>query len=232
MYERLKVNPRSIREIFLQDNFSDPRILDKIKALKIPVKQVNKKELFRIKRADNPGGIIAQVKEFTYTPFQDLVGQAAGGKKTLIFLDRIYDPQNLGAIIRVAACFGNFGIVIPRHNACGVTETAVHIACGGENFVPVALVSNLSVALIEAKRCGYWVVAAVAEGGSDLTAVELPQPLCLVLGSEGEGVRYGVRKRLDLAVTIPMKGAPISFNVTAAAAVFCYEISRKNQKSV
>ncbi|MFH1318383.1 MAG: RNA methyltransferase [Candidatus Omnitrophota bacterium] len=230
--ERLGVNSRSIRKIFLQDNFDDPRIIKKIKSLKIPHEQVTKKQLCRMKRADNLGGIIAQVESFQYVSFEDLVYEPGNNKKTLIFLDRIYDPQNLGAIMRIAACFGGFAIVIPKHKACSVTETVLHIACGGENFVSVSMVSNISAALIQVKRCGYWVAGAIVQGGKDLSGVQLPQPLCLVLGSEGIGVRYGVCKHLDLSVSISMRGAPISFNVTAAAAVFCYEISKQRNYSV
>ncbi|UCD15069.1 MAG: 23S rRNA (guanosine(2251)-2'-O)-methyltransferase RlmB [Candidatus Omnitrophota bacterium] len=230
VYERLKANPASVRKIFLQDNFDDELIVKKIKSLKIPLEKVNKRRLYRIKRADNLGGVVAQVQPFQYSSFEDLIYKPEPAEKpTFIFLDRIYDPQNLGAIIRIAACFGNFSVVIPKHKACPVTETVLHVACGAENFVPVCLVTNLSAALIEAKRCGWWVAGAVVEGGRDLGGFELPQPLCLVLGSEGKGLRYGVRRHLDLAVSIPMKGAPISLNVTAAAAICCYQISKQSK---
>ena len=142
-------------------------------------------------------------------------------------LDRIFDPQNLGAIIRTAACFGKLAVVIPRHKACEVTETVLRVASGGENFTPVAMASNLTKAILEAKEAGFWVVGAVVGDGQDINKVDLPFPLCFVLGSEGQGLRYGVEKHLDVRVRIPMEGAPLSFNVSGACAIFCHEIAKQ-----
>jgi 23S rRNA (guanosine2251-2'-O)-methyltransferase len=147
-------------------------------------------------------------------------------KISLIFLDSISDPQNLGSIIRTAACFGDFAVVLPKHGACEVNDTVLHVASGGENFVPVAMVTNLSSALIQAKEAGYWTVGTVVEGGEVLHKVSLPFPLCLVLGSEGRGIRQGLHNQLDIKVNLPMK-AQLSFNVAVSCAIFCYEISRQ-----
>ena len=146
---------------------------------------------------------------------------------TLIFLDRVYDPQNLGSIIRTAACFGGFAVVIPKHKACQVTETVLHVAQGGENHVPVVMVTNISKAIEEAKESGYWIVGAVtSDDAQDIDKVSLSFPVGFVLGSEGEGVRYGVQKHIDLKARIPMRGESLSFNVTVACAIFCYQIIR------
>jgi len=225
--ERLKVNPKSIRKIFLQVDFNAPHIEKLIKNAKIPVKRVSQNELSKIKHVQSSQGIIAQAGEFEYAHFEDLMSSSKSRRLALIFLDRIFDPQNLGAIIRSAACFGGFGIVIPKHKACAVTETVLRVACGGENFTPIAMVSNLANVLLEAKKSGYWAVGSMLGGGEDINSVKLPYPLCFVLGSEGEGVRWGLEKHLDLKVHIPMKGAPLSFNVTAAAAIFFHEITRR-----
>lgn len=228
VYERLKVNPQTIRKIFVQDNFDDRRILEKAESVGLAAQRVGKDRLNKIKRADNLGGIIAQVDNFKYVPLEDVVYRSENKKISCIFLDRVYDPQNLGAIIRTAACFGGFGIVLPRHKACGITETVLHVACGGENYVPIAMVSSFSCAIIEAKRCGFWIAGTAVNAGRNINTVVLPFPLGIVLGSEGSGVRYGVQKHLDLEVSIPMDSfAPLSFNVTIAAAIFCYEISRQ-----
>jgi len=88
-------------------------------------------------------------------------------------------------------------------------------------------VSNLSNALLKAKDAGFWALGAVAQGGEAISQTNLPKPACLVLGSEGSGIRYGLAKHLDLSLNIPMAGAPLSFNVTAACAICCYEIVRQ-----
>ncbi|MCK4462978.1 MAG: RNA methyltransferase, partial [Candidatus Omnitrophica bacterium] len=135
------------------------------------------------------------------------------------------------AIIRTLACFGGFAIVIPQFNACGVTEAVLHVASGGENYISVSVVPNLSNAIMQIKKCGCWIVGAEASSdASSMDATSFPFPLGLVLGSEGEGIRYGIQKHLDLKVRIPMKGAGLSFNVGIACAIFCYEISKQKNK--
>lgn len=227
VYERLVADPRSIKSIFVQDDFSDSLIFNKIKSLKLKVQRVGRKQMYRIKRADNLQGIVAEVSSFRYAFLEDLLSVPATKKISLLFIDRIYDPQNLGSIIRTAACFGGWGIVIAKHKACQVNETVLHVACGGENYVPVAAVSNISPAVREAKENGFWIYGAVAQAGEAISNVRFSYPLGIVLGSEGQGVRPAVQKYLDILVTIPMKGAGLSFNVTCAAAVFCYEISKQ-----
>ncbi|MEI8348541.1 MAG: 23S rRNA (guanosine(2251)-2'-O)-methyltransferase RlmB [Candidatus Omnitrophota bacterium] len=228
VYERLKVNSRSIRKIFLQDNFKDSDIEPLLKEKKVATVYLPENKLYKIKPGQNLQGIVAEVDYFAYADFDMLLTASQDKKTVLILLDRIYDPQNLGAIIRTAACFGNFAVVIPKHKACPVTEVVLHVAQGAENYVPVALVSNLSNAIIAAKKSGCWILGAVTQDqAQDITTVSLPFPLALVMGSEGQGVRYGVDKYLDIKARIPMKGAAISFNVTIACAIFCYEIGKQ-----
>lgn len=224
VFQRLSANPSSIQKVLIEDGFDEADILNIIKAKKISFKQVSNRELSKIKPGKNLQGIAVLVDKFEYADFDELLER---DKVSLIFLDRIYDPQNLGAIIRIAACFGGFAIVIPKHKACEVTETVLHVACGGENFVSVAMVSNLANAVIKAKKQEYWIVGTAVKDAEDISKVKLPFPLGIVLGSEGEGVRYGIDKHLDLKVSIPMREAQLSFNVSGACAIFCYEIDRQ-----
>jgi 23S rRNA (guanosine2251-2'-O)-methyltransferase len=226
VYERLKARPESIRKIFIQNGFNGSHIMSLIEQKSIPYTTVDEKYLNRLIRADRIQGIVARVDLYTYTPFKDLLD----GRRSILFLDGINDPHNLGSIIRIAACFGNFGIVLPEYGSCKVNETVMHVASGGENSVPISVVVNLSRALREAKYAGYWVVGTVVKGGEDINAVSLPFPLCLVLGSEGKGLRYGILKQLDLKITIPMPGAQLTFNVAMASAILCYEITRRREK--
>jgi len=235
--ERLRVNPRTVKRIFLEESFDDPSLSEFLRKQRIPLKRVSRRELFRIKPAEKLQGIIAEVSEFEYTPLEDFFRPSSlrpseadvfsSARPTVVFLDRIEDPQNLGGIIRTAACFGGFGLVLPRHHSCQVNETVLHVASGGENYVPIALVTNLSAALQQAKKAGYWIAGSTVRGGSDIRSVSLPFPLALVLGSEGKGMRQGLDKLLELKLSLPMSGAPLSFNVAIACAMFCYEITRQ-----
>ncbi|MFH1782113.1 MAG: 23S rRNA (guanosine(2251)-2'-O)-methyltransferase RlmB [Candidatus Omnitrophota bacterium] len=224
--ERLKVNPGSVKKVYLQDNFDIGEILKLVKKNNIPSERVSERGLEKIKRAARLQGIIAEVERFIYTDFDKLLD----GKLSIIFLDNLNDPHNLGSIVRIAACFGGFGLVIPKHRSCEVTDAVMHVSSGGENFVPISLVTNITSALMKAKQSGYWVVGATVDNGEDITKADLPYPLCLVLGSEGRGIRHGIEKHLDKRVTIPMKGKDLSFNVAMAGAIFCHEISNRRKE--
>ena len=228
--ERLKINPGSIRQVFIQDNFKNTEIIKVVKSENISLKTVSERDLLRIKRADRLQGIVAEIDMFPYTPFDELLNKEDGKKLNLIFLDGLNDPHNLGSIMRTAACFGGFALIIPEHGSCEVNDTVVHVASGGENYVPIVMVTNLSAALIKAKKAGYWAVGTIVSEGEDINTTSLPFPMCLVLGTEGRGIRYGVQKHLDLKITLPMKGAQLSLNVAMAFAIFAQEITR--QKNV
>jgi len=228
--ERLKANPGSIKKIMLQDGFNTPQIEELIKNSNIPVEYLPFREMDKIKQTKKFQGIIAKVGKFEYTPYEDLLETTIEQQQSILFLDKINDPQNLGVIIRTAACFGGFAIVIPKHQACEVNETVLHVASGGENYISIALVSNLSQAVRTAKDRGYWILGAVVDDDAeDLNKTSLPFPIALILGSEGEGIHCGLLKHIDIKARIPMEGASLSFNVNMAGAIFCNEIVRQRQ---
>ncbi|MFH1479112.1 MAG: 23S rRNA (guanosine(2251)-2'-O)-methyltransferase RlmB [Candidatus Omnitrophota bacterium] len=231
VFERLKANPKSIKKAYLQENFNNQDIIRVIYKRKVPVERLNERGLLKIKNVDRLQGIVAEVDRFEYADFDSVLDNALDKRSSLIFLDNINDPHNLGSIIRIAACFGNFAIIIPTHRSCEVTDAVMHVASGGENFLPIAMVTNISSSLIKAKKKGFWIAGAMAEGGRDITDIELPLPVCLVLGSEGKGIRHGIDKQLDIKLTIPMRGEKLSFNVSMACAILCHEISNRTLKN-
>ena len=228
VFERLKTNPQNIRKIFLQDNFNVLHIEKLIKENSIPSERLPHHGLERIKHAKDLQGIVASVDKFQYVPFDDLLNSSKDKQLTFIFLDRINDPHNLGVIIRTAACFGRLAVIIPKFEACEVNETVQHVASGGENYVPISMVTNLADAIIDAKARGYWIMGTVmADDTKDINKTDFPFPLGIVLGSEGKGIRHGLQKYLDIRVQIPMNGAKLSFNVNIACAILCHEISKQ-----
>jgi len=228
--ERIKHDPRSIRRIYLQDNFSVQHINRAIQNEKIQTVVLPEKKFLQVKRADRMQGIVAEVDKFHYVGFKELLSRAMKNDLTMVFLDSVSDPHNVGSIMRTLACLGKFAMVIPEHNACDINETVLHVASGGENFVLVSKVTNLSTALIAAKKQGFWAVGSAIDGGEDVTETDFAFPLCLVLGSEGKGIRPGLQKQLEVRVRIPMSGAPLSFNVTTACAILCHEIEKQRSK--
>jgi len=227
--ERLIAKPESIKTVYIQDNFNAPHIVKLIRSKGIPCRQVREKELLKIKRADRLQGIVAEVERFSYTEFNQLIAEKDKGRLSLIFLDDINDPHNLGSILRITACAGGFGLVIPKHSSCEINDTVMHVASGGENYTPVSMVSNTLNSLTSAKQNGYWIAGTVVEGGENVQKIDLPHPLAIVFGSEGGGIKPAIRKHLDLSITLDMKGAKLSLNVAMAAAIFCYEINRQKE---
>jgi 23S rRNA (guanosine2251-2'-O)-methyltransferase len=223
--ERLKADPRSIRKVCMTHDFAHEDVKKLLRSKGVEVERHTAKELVRMRPQKDLQGIVAYVEKYNYAALEDVLAQK---ETTVVFLDRINDPQNLGVIMRVLACFGRFAMVIPEFKSCEVNETVVHVASGAENYVPVAKVVNLTNAMLSAKKAGFWIAGAVVdEAAQDINKLSLPFPLGLVLGSEVEGVRYGIDKHLDIKVRIPMAGAALSFNVAMACAIFGYEITKQ-----
>lgn len=228
--ERIKADQGSMRAVYLREGLSLPAIEKAIARGKIPCERLSAAALEKMRPQKDLQGVVAKVDLFKYTPSDILMQDALEGGRTLLFLDRVNDPHNLGVIIRLAACFGGFSLIIPSREAAQVNETVLHVASGGESYVPIASENNLAPVIDDAKKLGFWIAGAVVdEQAEDLTRVSLPFPLGLVLGSEGGGIRKGLLKRLDLRLFIPMRGAPLSFNVNMACGIFCHEITRQKQ---
>ncbi len=228
--ERLKANPKSIQKILLEENHRDEGLIrHKAREFKIPIISVAPARMSKMTHHTNAQGVLAEVEDFAYAEYEGLVEQALKTKQTLLFLDNLNDPQNLGAIIRSAAALGGFAIVLPSHDSVEVTEAVLRVASGADSYVPISKVQNLSRALESAKKSGFWVGGAVVENGKSLYETPLPFPFSLVIGSEQKGIREGLRKHLDILLTIPASSR-LPLNVAAAAAIFCYEISRQKNE--
>ena len=228
--ERLRSNPKSVKKIYIQHGFKGTlHIHKKARQWNIPILPVTQSKMMKIGRDRNTQGVIGDVEDFVYVPYDELLETAFNKKRSLIFLDGITDPQNLGAIIRSLACLGKFSIVLPTRDSVSVTETVLRVASGGDNYVPIAKVSNFGNAIKKAKNEGFQIVGAVTRDGNDLNEFTLPHPLGLVVGSEQKGIRDVICKQLDVKLSIPMAYDTLSFNVAHATAVLCYEITKQKK---
>jgi 23S rRNA (guanosine2251-2'-O)-methyltransferase len=178
-------------------------------------------------------GVVARVSSAEYVELEDLLAIPVERGQTPFYLvlDQIQDPRNLGAILRTAEAFGVHGVVIPKHHAVGLTDAAARTAMGAVERVPVARATNLVSALERIKETGTWVYGATPGEGVAPWGADLRGPVCLVLGSEGEGLRPLVARACDAVLAIPMAGVAESLNVAAAAAVLCYEVTRQRHQN-
>jgi 23S rRNA (guanosine2251-2'-O)-methyltransferase len=155
------------------------------------------------------------------------------GERRLLALDGVEDPQNLGAIIRVAEAAGAVGLILTSRRAPPLGAAVARASAGAVEHLPVCRVGNLRRALLQLKQGGFWVMGADVEAGEDLfgTADRIWEgDLVLVFGAEGRGLRPGVVQLLDHQVRIPMAGRIGSLNVAAATAVVLFEAFRRSKK--
>jgi 23S rRNA (guanosine2251-2'-O)-methyltransferase len=230
--ERIKADPKSVRRAYVEIGHGDHGYIAlKGKKYGFPVMPVPASKMAKLGHSHNTQGLLIEVEDFTYADYDELLDEAYAGGVSLIFLDGITDPQNFGAILRSAACLGGFAVVIPTHGAVDVTDAVTRVACGGENHVKVAKVNNLNNAIEKAKAKGFWIAGSVVRGGEDIALVKLPQPIAIVIGSEGKGIRDITLKRVDLPLTVPMAKERLSLNAAHATTIFCYEIKRQKDQS-
>jgi 23S rRNA (guanosine2251-2'-O)-methyltransferase len=186
-------------------------------------------QLTAIAGTDSHQGVVARVAATEYVELEDLLAIPARRRETpfLLALDQIQDPRNFGALLRTADACGVHGVVVPKHHAVGLTEAAARTAMGAAESVAVARATNLVASLEKIKESGIWVHGATADGGQPPWSADLTGPVCLVLGSEGEGLRPLVARACDVLVSVPMRGSVGSLNVAAAGAALCYEVTRQ-----
>ena len=147
---------------------------------------------------------------------------------TVVMLDRVTDPHNVGAIIRSCDQFGASLVVIPEHKAASnIAENEVigRASAGASAWVPVAVVNNLVQASEKLKAAGFWIYGADA-GGKSCREINFPPKTVLIMGSEGSGIAELLEKQCDQIVSIPTCGKIDSLNVSVAAGVLLYELAK------
>jgi len=224
--ERIKAAPETIKKLYLQKRTDLSAIVRAAKEAGVHFESVTKAQLEDFSGGGHTQGVVAEIKEFEYSPFSLVLKECKNNVSVPVFLDGIQDPQNLGAIIRNLACLGGFSIVLAEHESASVNETVLRVASGGENYVKIAKVSNIATTLTRIKKEDVKIVGAETCGGKAISEVEFVNPLAIVIGREGKGIRPGIKKCLDTAVSLPMYGAPLSYNVTVGTMLFCYEVAR------
>ena len=230
--ETLRAKRRSVHQFFYLDSSKSEQDLNEVmklcQVLGLKISPVSRDWFAR----KFPPGVLTQGWALECAPYpyrefsrllQKLEGQTQG---TLLALDQIQDPQNLGAVLRSAECTGVDGVLICTDRAVGITPAVVKAAAGASEYLEICQVVNLARALEEAKRVGFWTVGTSLSGETNALQFDWPEKSLVVLGSEEKGMRRLVQEKCDFLIRLPLLGKISSLNVAATAAVCLYEMVR------
>ena len=231
------LNPkRQINSVFLTESnkatFEELYHKAKKAGLKRPEPQIIEKDVFEqsFPKGTTHQGIAIQAGPLPEYSVQDLIGLCHGdtkhdvATKTILVLDQVTDPHNVGAILRSACALGAVGVVMQSKHAPELNGTLAKIACGATEHIPVAFETNLSRALETLQEAHFHVVGL--DEHSDQHFRDLPpmERAVLILGAEGSGMRRLIKEKCDFNVTLPTFLPIASLNVSNAAAISLYAI--------
>lgn len=233
MREALCARRREIFELRVRSGSRRPELEALVVAAAaagVPVRTVPAETLAGDPNLERSGaGVELEVGPLPEVALEELLAPASG-VRILVALDGVEDPQNLGAIARVAEAAGVAGLILTRRRSPPLSAAVARASAGAIEWLPVARVPNLSRALKLLKKKGFWIFGsdpAAAEALCDLPDRLLSGDIVLVLGAEGRGLRPGIEQSLDHRVKIPMHGRVDSLNVSTAAAVMLFEFRRR-----
>jgi len=231
--EALRARRRSLQRVLIRRGRRGPELDEVAKAAAeagVPLVEVAPEELARrCGPGGNPQGVAVETGPLPELDLETLC-RGARSPRRVVALDGVEDPQNVGAIARVAEASGALGLVLSKRRSPPLSPALARASAGAIEWLPVARVGNLINGIEYLKSQGFWVVGADPKGAVSLFAVPdriLQGDLVAVLGAEGKGLRVGVRRLVDHSVRIPTRGRVASLNVATAGAVLLFDLLRR-----
>jgi 23S rRNA (guanosine2251-2'-O)-methyltransferase len=231
--EALKAGRRRFDHVLVARERQDVRLERLVAACRqagIRVRQEPREHLTQLAGTAAHQGIVAAVRAAESLSIEDLFQpQQPGQPRLVLALDGVEDPQNLGALLRVADGAGVDGVVLTERRSAPLSPVAVKASAGASEHLRIARVVNLVRALEELKEQNLWIIGLDERGESDYDQFDFTGDCVLVLGREGAGLHDLVKRTCDHILSIPMAGGVSSLNVSAAGAVVLYEASRQRR---
>jgi 23S rRNA (guanosine2251-2'-O)-methyltransferase len=219
----LKENSR-VKKLYLQA--ASPELEALAKKAGVTVVYADRKKLNRIADSEHHQGCAVEIEPYQTVSLDELIRGKKGTYGFLIMLDEIEDPHNLGAVLRTADAVNADGVIFKKTHNAGLTPTVAKVSAGAIDTVKCAAVTNLTQALKELKKQGYWIVGADMDG-ADYRTLEYDFHTVLVIGNEGKGISRLVRENCDHIVSLPMRGTISSLNASVSAGILMYGIDAK-----
>jgi 23S rRNA (guanosine2251-2'-O)-methyltransferase len=234
--EALKAGRRHFDHVIVARERQDARLemlVAECRQAGVRVRQESREQLTQMAGTASYQGVVAVVRPQEFLTIEDLFepSSSASGARLLLALDGVEDPQNLGAVLRVADGAGVDGVILTERRSAPISPVAVKASAGATEHLRIARVVNLVRALEELKRQNIWVIGLDERGSSDYDQFDFSGNCVLVLGREGAGLHDLVRRTCDHLLRIPMAGGVSSLNVSAAGAVVLYEAFRQRRSA-
>jgi 23S rRNA (guanosine2251-2'-O)-methyltransferase len=238
--EALKAGRRKFDHVIVARERDDLR-LDKLVALcrqlGVRVLQESREQLTVRAQTAAHQGVVAMVRPQEFLQIEDLYAAGASpatgqqAARLVLAIDGVEDPQNLGALLRVADGAGVDGVVLTERRSAPLSPVAIKASAGAAEHLRIARVVNLVRALEDLKQHNLWIIGLDERGSADYDSFDFTGDCVLVLGREGAGLHDLVRRTCDHLLRIPMAGGVSSLNVSAAGAVVLYEAARQRRNA-
>lgn len=199
------------------------------RGLRIPVRAAQRGECDRLLGQINHQCCAVRVGGYPYVGLEDVCAAAeADPEATVLILDHLEDPQNVGSLLRTAEACGVCGVILPEDRGALVTPAVVRASAGASEHLRIAHVVNLVQAMGELKKRDVWLTGLdLAEGARPYTAIDFRGRCGIVVGNEGSGLGHLVGRTCDFIGWIPMAGRVASLNAAVAGAVALFEAARQ-----
>ncbi len=208
------------------------QLLILLRKRRIPYQFVPIEKLNRISKK-NHQGVLAFISEIEYQQITNIIPLLYEQGKTpfILILDQVTDVRNFGAIARTAECAGVDAILIPTKRTAQINSDAIKTSAGALHSIPVCRTMNLEKDIKYLKECGLKIYGASEKSNTLYTQVNFKTPFAIVMGSEDKGISKEILKQTDEKIKIPILGKIQSLNVSAAAAVMCYEALKQRHQT-
>lgn len=208
------------------------RILREARQRGVPVERVAERRITAVAQSAQHQGVVADVKAPRMAPLMSFLEQRTGRQHatTVLVLDRVHNPANVGMILRTATAAGLDGIVVPQTGTAGIGPVAIKASAGVAFAAPILRIDRSEYALAQLRDARFEIVALDA-GGETLFDAELSDRVALVVGNESDGISAEAREYCDRTVSLPLANGVESLNVAAAASIAAYDLCRRRTSS-
>jgi len=222
----------TLNKVYLQKGLRGSLFFEletRIKKERITTSFVPVEKLDRLSKNKNHQGAVAQISPIAFVDLEKLIDDSLEGTTSPLFLllDQVSDVRNFGAIIRTAECTGVNGIIIQQSGSAPINAETIKTSAGAAFNLPICRVNHIKDAIYTLQASDIKIVAASEKTEDLIYAIDLKQPIAIVMGSEHRGINPSVLKIVDYTAKLPLLGTIDSLNVSVACGAFLYETIRQ-----